>query len=561
MPVRPLRREQVFLLPPRLDELISADHPVRFLDAFVDQLDARLWAELGVSLQGEALGAPAYHPRLLLSVWLYGFMAGVRSSRKLETACREQLPYLWLTGLQTPDHNTLWRFYVEHRQAMRGLLKRTVRTAVASGLVDLALQAVDGSKLAGNAAKDRTYDREGLKKLLSRTEDAIGDLEAQNRSDNEPVPPRLPEKLRQKQALAETVKAALERIEAEERSNLTDADAVLLKGRDGFLVGYNGQAMVSPLNQEVAGRGGQLITAALITQDPADQDQLIAMLEEAAAVTGQQAEVTLADAGYHSGENLTALEERGQKVLMPEAQARALANPYHKDAFIYDSGDDSYTCPMGQILRHSKDSTDRKGRTVRVYRAGTAICRACPAFGQCTKDKQGRTLEIGPYDPALRKQRALMASAESKAVYSRRKELIEPTFGIIKEQQAGRRLLLRGLGNVEAEWLLLAVAFNLRTLARIWQGKLIVLQGAILGQYCLLAILTGRLHAANYPLIAVARLSASRKSLATRITRQAVWGVPTYSYQFNATKRSSPRGCEAATELQQDGSGSLVEAV
>jgi transposase len=482
MPVRPLRREQDFLLPPRVEELISADHPVRFLDAFVDGLDAKGWAELGVSQRGEALGAPAYHPRLLLSVWLYGFMSGVRSSRKLETACREQLPYLWLTGLQTPDHNTLWRFYVAHRQAMRGLLKRTVRTAVASGLLDLALQAVDGSKLAGNAAKDRTYDREGLKRLLSRTEDAISDLEAQNRSDNELVQPRLPQKLRQKQALAEAVKAALEQIEAEERTNLTDADAVLLKGRDGFLVGYNGQVMVSPLNKAVAGRGGQLITAALISQEPADQNQLIAMLEEAAAVTGQNAEVTLADAGYHSGANLAALEGRGQEVLMPEAQARALANPYHKDAFTYNQGEDSYTCPMGKILRYSKDSTDRKGRTVRVYRAGTAICRACPAFGECTRDKQGRTLEIGPHDPALRKQRALMASDIARAVYGRRKELVEPTFGIIKEQQAGRRLLLRGLRNVAAEWLLLAVAFNLMTLARIWQSGLIAPLGVLLAR-------------------------------------------------------------------------------
>ena len=77
------------------------------------------------------LGAPAYHPRALLCVWLYGFMTGVRSCRKLEAACRDQIPYLWLTGWQHSDHNTLWRFYKEHSQAMRRLFKRTVRTAVA----------------------------------------------------------------------------------------------------------------------------------------------------------------------------------------------------------------------------------------------------------------------------------------------------------------------------------------------------------------------------------------------------------------------------------------------
>jgi transposase len=166
MPVRPLSRNETWLLPPTLDELIPQDHAARFVAAFVDALDRAAWAEMDIGLDGEALGAPAYHPRGLLSVWLYGFMTGTRSSRKLEAACRDQMPYLWLTGWQHPDHNTLWRFYREHRGAMRKLFKRTVQTAVKVGLVDLAVQAVDGTKIAGNAAKNRTYDREGLQRLL-----------------------------------------------------------------------------------------------------------------------------------------------------------------------------------------------------------------------------------------------------------------------------------------------------------------------------------------------------------------------------------------------------------
>lgn len=474
MPVRPLNREQGWLMPPRLDDLLSLDHPARFVGAFVDQLDARAWAELGVREQGEERGAPAYHPRLLLSVWLYGFMTGVRSSRKLESACREQLPYLWLTGLQTPDHNTLWRFYEEHRQGMRGLLKRTVKTAVAAGLLDLALQAVDGSKIAGNAAKDRAYNAAGLKRLLKRTEAAIADLEAQNRSGGEPIPPRLPEQLRQKQALAEKVRQALQRVQEEEgRTNLTDQDAVMLKGKDGFVAGYNAQAVVSPLSQ-AAGHSGQLITAAKVTQDRDDHAQLLPMVEAAAANLGEQAETTLADAGYHSGENLSGMAGRSQSVLMPEAQAKALANPYHKDAFVYDPDSETYTCPLGQALHYSTDRRDRKGRPARIYRATPSACRACPAFGQCTKDyRHGRALEVGPDEAALRRHRDLMATAEARSLYSRRKELIEPTFGIIKEQQAARRLLLRGLSNVDAEWVLLAVAFNLRTLAQIWRKALL----------------------------------------------------------------------------------------
>src|SRR3954469_12618047 len=162
MPLRAFSREGTWLLPPTLEELIPADHPARFVASFVDALTRGEWGALGVAPDGAVRGALAYHPRVLLGVWLYGFMSGTRSPRKLERACRDQLPYLWLTGWQRPDHNTLWRFYEQHRDGMRRLLRRTVQTAVRLGLVDLAVQAVDGTKLAGNAARERTYDAAGL---------------------------------------------------------------------------------------------------------------------------------------------------------------------------------------------------------------------------------------------------------------------------------------------------------------------------------------------------------------------------------------------------------------
>ena len=89
MPWRSFTRDQAWLLPPTLDQLLPEDHPARFVADFVDNLDRRMWSELGIDLDGEEVGAPAYHPRALLGVWLYGFMTGVRSSRKLEGACRD----------------------------------------------------------------------------------------------------------------------------------------------------------------------------------------------------------------------------------------------------------------------------------------------------------------------------------------------------------------------------------------------------------------------------------------------------------------------------------------
>ena len=107
MPMRPFSREQAWLMPPTLDDLAPEDHPVRFAAAFVDGLDAEAREELEIDLQGDPRGAGAYHPRALLSVWIYGFMTGVRSCRKLEAACRDQVPYMWLAGMHKPDHNTL----------------------------------------------------------------------------------------------------------------------------------------------------------------------------------------------------------------------------------------------------------------------------------------------------------------------------------------------------------------------------------------------------------------------------------------------------------------------
>src|SRR5436305_11305566 len=156
MPQRSGERETGWQLPSSLDALIPADHAVRFVAAYLDDLDATDWSQLGISLVSKERGASRYHPTVLLSIWLWGFMNGVRSSRKLEAACTEMLSYRWLTGQQTPDHNTLWRFYGAHRTGMRALLTHSVQSAVHAGLVDLALQAVDGTKIAGNAAKDRT---------------------------------------------------------------------------------------------------------------------------------------------------------------------------------------------------------------------------------------------------------------------------------------------------------------------------------------------------------------------------------------------------------------------
>jgi transposase len=453
--------------------MLPGTHPARFIAGFVDALKPARWLELGFQVQGEQRGAPAYDPRLLLSVWLYGCFSDVLSARKLETACQESIPYIWLAGAQRPDHNTLWRFYNEHRGKIAALLKTTVRTAADLGVFDPTVQALDGTKLAGSASVGRSYGADQLKRMLERVDQLLEELERQNREEPE-VRPELPRELTDAGVLRARIRAALDQAEAQGGKgivNLTDPEAGTMKGRQGYVTGFNAQALVAPIPEEHLGQPGLFITAAGITNEPEDHGQLVPMLE-AAADMGVTPEVVLADAGYHSGANLEACAERGQRVLMPESSPdRVLEDPFHKDRFTYDEATDTYRCPVGQVLEHQATKRRPGGRRVKVYRAGV-VCRSCPFFGTCTKDsRKGRTLSIAPHDRWLREHRAVMRTEEAKALYARRQVLVEPVFGILKEQHGIRRLRVRGLAKAQAAWNFIALGFNLRQLHRIWSRQ------------------------------------------------------------------------------------------
>ena len=241
-----------------------------------------------------------------------------------------------------------------------------------------------------------------------------------------------------------------------------------MKTRGSVLLGYNAQAMVSPLEPDGAATG-MFITAVDMADNSRDDPQLVPMIEQAEETTGTKSEMTLADAAYHSGKGLEGCARRGQSVAMPETRQQLLGDPYHKDRFTYDAHSDGFRCPQGQRLQFLRIQR-LNGAPWRLYRASEGICQQCPAFGVCTKSKRfGRSVTIGPYDAALRRHRVWMSTNEARDAYKRRKPLVEPVFGIIKEQLAARRFLLRGFANVSAEWALLGTAFNLRTLWRVWR--------------------------------------------------------------------------------------------
>lgn len=475
MPVRGFAREQGFLLPIDPDDMVAPTHAARFIAAFVDQLEPADWLELAIRPKGNALGAPAYHPRLLLGIWLYGLFVRVLKARRLEVACQEAIPFMWLAGQQHPDHNTLWRFYQRNQKQVRKIFKASVKTGAAIGLFDPAVQALDGTKIAANAARERTYNAAQLERLGERVNLLLDELERVNREEEETalLHPRLPQELANATALRERIRSALEQVKAADgpqQVNLTDPDCTVMKGRHGFIVGFNAQAMVSPIPEARLGKPGLFITAVDVVTDASDQAQLVGMIE-AARETGVVAEVTLADAGYHSSANLAACAELGQRILMPESTpVEVLEQPFHKDRFRYHPEDDTYRCPEDQVL-HFWKTRRRRGEAARVYRAGEA-CRGCPFFGTCVKEgATARTIEIGPHDEVLQAHRAQMRTDDAKQLYALRKILNEPVFGILKEHDDLRRFRVRGLDQVRNAWAFRALGFNLRSLYLAWRMR------------------------------------------------------------------------------------------
>lgn len=481
MPVREYVRDFLWLLPPSLEEMIPASHPVRFVAEFVDHLDL---GEIGIDWTPADEGAASYDRRMLLACWLYGFMVRVRSTRKIETACAENVTFMWLTGMQIPDHSTLSRFYKKNRKCMRKLFKKTVHLAIEMGLVDFAVHAIDGSRI-GSVTVDGQLGRKKIEELLLKVDEEIAAMERGiDQEEQGQHLGKLPKELGQKKELRERIENALAKLEelegnskkpAEEQDkgkekkkpkvSVADPEAVMMKARHGNALGYNAQAAVD-------GKA-RIIVGAEVFDSATDYGQLVPMLEETEQNTGRLADKTVTDGGYHSGDNLEKVATLPTEVFMPDPQEKRKDDnpnnwPYHKDNFVYDPETDSFCCPEGKKVTFSYVTRrkDEGGKEVRVYRGRE--CSGCPACGKggCTKDKKGRTLEINGHEGRIREHRQKMHTEEARALMKQRSGIVELVFGIIKEHMGVSRFLLRGLENVKAEWRLACAAYNLR---RIWK--------------------------------------------------------------------------------------------
>lgn len=352
---------------------------------------------------------------------------------------------------------------------MRTLLRATIRTAVAIGLVDLAVQAVDGTKVVADANPQAGLTDEQLTQLAVRTEAAIVELEARNQGE-EPAPAALPAELRDAKTLQQRIAAVRSQADGDAPApiNGTDPEATWMKTRQGTRPGYNAQLVVTPTDPQVGQGPGRIILAAAVTTQANDVG-LLAPMVEAARLPDHPVPITLADAGYSSQESLLAALDAGITVVAPLQRQTQQHAPYAKEQFPFDPASDTYRCPEDQALRrHSR--THSNGKPVTRYRADGAVCQACPAFGVCTRSPNGRQLKIGDQEDRIRQYAAWMATEPAQTLSRQRKGVIEPVFGILKDRLGARRTQVRGRAKVEAEWILTAVAFNLRTLARAASG-------------------------------------------------------------------------------------------
>ncbi len=480
MPERPFTRDQHYLLPPSFDEWIPSNHRVRFVADLVASFDAATLAELEIDDRPSVRGAPRFSPLMLLMVWIYGYMDGRRSTRALERACQTDLAYLWLTGNQQPDHNTLHRFYQQHRQTLRRLFRKTVEIVVATGQVDWALQAVDGTKIVANASVTKSLTAEQVTKLLELAERAIADLEAQAVGD-ETETALLPEVLQDAEERRARIAEALDRLQGDDppaKVNLTDPDAQIMRTRQGELPGYNAQAVIGAVETGPGEPEGRVILATEVTTDANDEQQLPPMLDLLEATTGQLPDTLVADAGYCTSITLGAVAGHPVDIVMP------LVPPSHvpdndrfpQAAFAYDPASDTFVCPNGAALTFRGIASEGKTRSSRRYRARLDDCRTCPLRHHCLPDKSvTRELRVVLTIAEVHAHRERMALADVPATMARRRTLAEPVFGIVKEALGARRFLRRGLEAVRSEWYLTASAFNLNTAYRLWgAGKLTV---------------------------------------------------------------------------------------
>ncbi|HUS80405.1 MAG TPA: IS1182 family transposase [Armatimonadota bacterium] len=394
-------RDQLRVFAPSLRQAVAADQQLLALDAALEQLDLS-----ALEADYTRVGHPAFPPRVMLKIHIYGYLLGLRSSRSLDRACRYDDAFRFLAHGLAPDFRTLCRFRRRHAQDLEQVFVQTVRRCQAAGLVSLGHVAIDGSKLRANRSKP------GLAAALGEFRQALAEAEAADRD--------LPR-------------------EAEEQAT---EEARFMKTSEGVAPAYNAQIAVDADHQ--------IIVAQQVRTEASDHGLLREMVAQVAENCGDSPERVSADGGYFTAAEVEALEAGPSELHLP----RKVSVPREASKYEWVEAAGAYRCPAGEWLRPYRVRGDYQ-----IYR--TVQCQGCAQAEQCGVRGRSKEVHVPRAETARGKLARRMASEAGQAVYAARKAIVEPVFGRFKHNWGARRLLLRGRSGAQVEWTLLCLAHNL----------------------------------------------------------------------------------------------------
>ncbi|MGI0156056.1 MAG: IS1182 family transposase [Thermoplasmata archaeon] len=469
-----LHRRQQILFPETLDDYVTDDNPVRFLDAFVDSLDLRA---LGFThAEPNETGRPPYDPADLLKLYLYGYLNKVRSSRRLERECQRNVEVIWLLRKLAPDFKTIADFRKDNVGCIRPLFQALVEFCKGLHLLDRDTVAIDGSKFLAVNSKDRHFDpdklRDKLKRIEEKVERYLRELDENDAKEEGELTfpsrvPNLKEKIAELQERQAKYRGYQERMArtGEAEISLTDPESRMMRCNDRLDLAYNGQIAVEATNK--------LIVAYDVTTDAADNHQLVPMARQAREALGVDHLRVIADRGYFDGEQVSRCAENGITPYVPEPERakgmgdrEGIAPEFYSDKFVYDPSSDTVLCPAGHRMILRSESIHRwpqRPEGMRIRRYATDRCRSCPHFmTRCTHNPRGRWIRRTEYANVVEALRARMNRPEGRAIFDLRKSTVEHPFGTMKRGFDQGYLLTKGLRKVTGELGLTMLAYNLR---------------------------------------------------------------------------------------------------
>jgi transposase len=458
-------RSQSTLFPECLEDWIGEDNPVRVVDVFVDSLDL---AAVGFSGVGrEAAGRPAYHPAMLLKLYIYGYLNRIQSSRRLEREAGRNVEVMWLTQRLAPDHKTIADFRKDNGPAIRKVCSQFVLLCRKMELFSEAIVSIDGSKFKAVNNRDKNFTKNKMTRRMSQFEESVArylqQLDSADRQEPSIARETKTTRLKDKIAVLKKEMQRLGGLETQmleapdQQISLTDPDArsMATSGRGTGMVGYNVQTAVDTKHH--------LIVAHEVTNTGHGHEQLYSMASKAKEALKTERLEVLADRGYFESQQILACEEAGISVILPKSHTsnNRLRGMFVKADFRYVPSEDVYICPAGERLKYYF-STEERGLALRRY--WTNACGACPIKARCTSGVQRRITRWEHEHVLEAVQQRLDENPEKMRV---RRETSEHPFGTLKSWMGATHFLTKTLKKVSSEMALHVLAYNLKRVINI----------------------------------------------------------------------------------------------